>query len=169
MKLDTKIETGMVVWLQRREDSLIIEKLWHVVEVGLPNEHGYNLNIRIKNPFGEEMVVSGVSSWDYGDFPRVAILPKKQPEILSTRKNLKAIVIGSCDFAYSVICENCHSLVGTRTTMVESAGLRIEMDSNGKAEHFAEDQPGVEESGRDLYCKCEANPDLENIEVEAYT
>lgn len=165
-----EVEKGMVVWIKRSEPR-DVEKLWHVTETGIMNEHNYPLDVKIKNPFGEEMVVSTVSSWDWGEYPRVAIFPKQQPKILEGKQFLKAILNGGAD-NLKVMCEKCLTTVGTRSTMTEVASLRIDNhgpNGYGKDERFTEDKPEVEESGREVYCSCENNPDFENLEFDLYS
>jgi hypothetical protein len=161
----------MKVWLKRSADK-DVEKLWHVVEVGLPNEHGYDLDIKIKNPFGEEMKVSGVSSWTWDSYPKVAIFPKKQPKLLSSKKRLKAILDGHSEH-FLIICEDCLSPIIIKLLMEEVSNLRLADDSeSGRGEFFTESQPEVDNSGRSFRCECPKNMDLddfEEIEFESYT
>lgn len=163
-------EVGMKVWLQRDKDK-DVEKLWHVVEVGLSNEHGYPLDIKIKNPFGEEMKVSGVLSWAYDSFPKVAIFPKEQPKILKEMKRLQAILDGHSDH-FLVICTDCASEVTMKAMMEEISSLRIvDCSKDGRGELFTESQPEVDDSSRGFFCGCAKNMDLDrfdDIEIEPY-
>lgn len=164
-------EVGMKVWLQRDKDK-DVEKLWLVTKVGLINEHGYALDINIKNPFGEELKVSGVSSWSWDSFPRVAIFPEKQPKILKDMKHLRAILDGTSE-ELMVICTRCASEVTMRVMMEEISHLRIADCSNdGRGEFFTESQPEVDDSSRTFSCCCDKNTDLDQfdlIDVESYT
>lgn len=158
----------MKVWLKRSAEK-DVEKLWHVVKVGLPNEHGYDLDIMIKSPFGEEIKVSGVLCWTCDSYPKVAIFPKKQPGLLSKKKRLKAILDGHSDH-FLIICEDCLSPIIIKTLVEEVSSLRlVDASKDGRGEFFTESQPDVDNSGHSFRCGCTKNMDLDDIEFESYT
>ena len=165
---------GMGVWLDRNPQTRELEKLWAVTEIGLKNDHGYDLNIKVKNVFGEELILEGnISNWDgpTEDYPRFIIFPRPQPEFLKSKPSLLG-VIGRAGWCLDLFCVNCRSYLTARTTMVEVAYLRYwenSPDCRGHNPGFTESQPEVEDSSKVVTCNCKSNPDLEGIEWDSYT
>lgn len=164
---------GMGVWLDRNPQTRELEKLWAVTKIGLKNKHGYDIDIEVKHPSGETMILEGnISNWDGPSevYPRFIIFPLPQPEFLKNKPSLLGVV-GRSGWCLDLFCVNCQSYLTARTTMVEVAYLRYwesSPDCRGKNPGFTESQPEVEDSSKVVTCNCKSNPDLKGIEWDSY-
>ncbi len=130
-----------------------------VIEVGLTNEFGRALNIRLKIDGDGEIELPPYPPWKLrGDKPEAQVLifaphtPEAIAKVLAKYRNLIATRAGGnhMDERFKLLCIACEQWVDVGRTTTESSDLYYH--SNGAV--FRANKPEVLESGTELTCGC---------------
>ena len=154
-------------------------RLGRVVEVGLRNEHGYFLNIRVRPEQGRPFLCSPFGGYHPNSRDNYAILEptpdrlrKECAQVLRwfyNRQGAPRYKVRLARYAtngqaprYRLICTGCWAEITRETTLTESSELRLAMRA-GKA-GFEAGKPAVESSDSMLRCDCPTGPDPDFIQ-----
>jgi hypothetical protein len=152
-------------------------RLGQVVEVGLRNEHGCFLNIRVRPAQGRPFVCSPFGGYHPNSRDNHAILEPTPDQLRKecaqvvrwfyTQQGAPRYKVRVARYAtngqvprYRLICTGCWAEITRETTLTESSELRIEL--RGVQAGFAAGKPGVESSDSMFRCDCPTGPGPQN-------
>lgn len=143
----------------RSSNRLPWQKKCEVVAVGLPNEFGHELNVRVRTETDGEVELTPFPPANFKDpepRPQVLLLPSEPPAVLMKVLHLYKNLIAARAPAFSdvenfrLFCTTCEEWVYVGQTYTEVADVYY----NANRSHFQAGKPEVTNSEFEVVCGC---------------